>query len=502
MFGVLDKHHPTPVQNELQCHNITVLILPSHEETPVLIWFLSLVCSASLAHESTPQEFEMEEEIPFFSGEGYDSDWLPPDEMISIRLETNTTGMADVLMEGESNLSWPQPLELSFTPSEQSGQIDANIDIDVIISVQFDISVYQWSGAIYTETVSLNGSESFDPFALEGDNEDPIEVFLTSDGQSLISYTQDIFAGVSLNFSGNLEPTASVSFQGLSFETDEDSISSLNHSIAIDAGSDPVETEPVFTGQVDAILDMEFVPVLSICAPIVGCYDWTPTEFVIDTLTSETEHSFEPMELSFPMPILDVDDGDIDFGTISTDATENWELVIDNDGSLPLSGTVEISGDTGSFDIFPETFLATEDTSSGIVISYEPQSAGAHEAVITLISNDPLYPEVSISVTGSAEEPGDPDNNDDDDDENNDDNDNDSDNNDDDNSDSDNNDSDNDDNDDSNADPEEATEDDVAGSESGAKESGCSSLQSRGPLGWMTLPLLGLLVTRSRRRSS
>ncbi len=98
-----------------------------------------------------------------------------------------------------------------------------------------------------------------------------------------------------------------------------------------------------------------------------------------------------------------------DYGIVTIDSTSTWSCLVQNNGSAALQVTYgNISGSQSEYIGWPEGSSFTVDANSTytIYISYTPGATGTLDAIATLETNDPVTPEVDLTLTGTAVNPG------------------------------------------------------------------------------------------------
>jgi len=98
-----------------------------------------------------------------------------------------------------------------------------------------------------------------------------------------------------------------------------------------------------------------------------------------------------------------------DYGVVTIDHTETWGCLVQNNGNAALQITYgDISGEGSEYIAWPggSTFTIDANSSATIYINYTPETAGILDAVAILETNDPVTPEVELSMTGIAVNPG------------------------------------------------------------------------------------------------
>ncbi|NOX86263.1 MAG: choice-of-anchor D domain-containing protein [Chlorobi bacterium] len=108
-------------------------------------------------------------------------------------------------------------------------------------------------------------------------------------------------------------------------------------------------------------------------------------------------------------PDINVPITEHDYGIVTVDSTSTWACLIQNNGSAALQVTYgNISGSQSEYIGWPEGSSFTVDANSTytMYISYTPGDTGTLDAVATLETNDPVTPDVDLTLTGTAVNPG------------------------------------------------------------------------------------------------
>jgi MYXO-CTERM domain-containing protein len=363
-----------------------------------------LASSAALAWESEPQPVVLVDSATLFSGASFDTGWVPSGSPLAVRFQIEPTGGAEVEMEGEAALWWPDGLNLEFLGAPGTGFLAIAAGLDAVTSVQFDIDIYSWESEIDRRGVEVEGEAAFDPFLLEGGSPDAVTV--VSDGLSdeVVDFAYTVFTGVEVAFTVDLQPVATTTFRGVRFVADDGSVDRDGESVAVDYGGAPTEeVDTTFTGRWSGGLDMVLTPTFSVC--ILGsCTDLVAVDIPLSMAADDFEQDFPSEELSFPLPLLQTDAVDHDFGEVEVGALANLQLGIANAGDLDLEGEAGMLGST-YFTAYPDYFLAGPGQEDGLVVTFAPESAGSFSTVLTLASSDPGTPNLEIVLTGTGVDP-------------------------------------------------------------------------------------------------
>ena len=362
--------------------------------------FLFCLLSA-MAEESLSQEVLLEEEIPLFNEVGLDSGWVPNSGALSVRLQLVANGNMMVEESGSAHMFWPDDLQLQFQGVEDGGLLSLDTVLATIVSIKFDIAGYQYEAPISTFDVPLTGTDVFDSFSINN----PISLEMES-SSNIIDVTNTVLFVVDFNFYGNVRPNVSLNFHPLQWDV-EDEIIEEEEGIASftpEIGASSWNGEGRHLAEVDAQLDVNFVPTFEVCAPLVGCRQWEPVDIPLSSNNDAFIHEFAPTSLSFPLPALSYQEDSIDFGMIAPQSIANHELSVGNLGDMLLSGTARIVSGEEYFSVFPGYFLANTDDQDGVMVSFLGGEEGTYEGVLELISNDPAQPSIQVALQAQVTE--------------------------------------------------------------------------------------------------
>lgn len=92
----------------------------------------------------------------------------------------------------------------------------------------------------------------------------------------------------------------------------------------------------------------------------------------------------------------------LDFGAVRAGNSETRVFVLGNDGDSTLEVT-SIAVGSSEFEVSEERFSIEAGEAKEVEVTYSPSSAGSDEAELTIRSNDPERPEVTATITGTAE---------------------------------------------------------------------------------------------------
>ncbi len=373
------------------------------------VFLLSSAVSTAQAagtYSSTPQHVVLIDTANVFEAAEVDTGWLPSGSPLQVRFSILGEGGTDVVMEGDADLWWPTDLNLGFTPEVGSGELVADTWLEATTAIKVDVFGLSWEEVIDNRSLNdVAGELDFDPFVLDDSTTNRVELVSTEVGTELINYSLDIFAGVGLTFTASLAPQAVIGFEGLGWQTADQYLSSAWGTLTFaPLGQAMQEVVATFQASWDATLALILTPEIFLDAGWLGSYSVVRFDVPITLSSSSFVQDFPSTTLSFPLPVMRTDLESYDFGDLQIGELRNLNLAVFNDGLLDLEGATAMTGST-YFSAYPNYFLAGSGQEDGMVVSFNPQTAGEFEASLLLTSNDPSTPTREILLVGRALEP-------------------------------------------------------------------------------------------------
>jgi uncharacterized protein (TIGR03382 family) len=363
---------------------------------------ISIFGGMAFAHESSPQDVFISDTADFFNDVEIDSGWLPASGVISLRFQTLTNGGAYIEAEGVADLSWDEAGQIHFTPEVDSGEFYIESEMEFVVSLRFDINFWSWDGELFSQGISFENESTFNPFVLSDENPDRLELFATASGTKVFDYKLEVIPSIAdVTFYLEIEPQLDVGYEGIGWLLDGQLIEESSEGLDVIIGGPYVEFEPSHVGAFDAELDMAIIPAVEVCV-LFSCVDWQPIEFPLQVISERLEQIFPPNELHFPLPVIDLDNQEVDVGFIPIGESLTVELPIYNDGEWYLEGDVVLLGAENGISVFPSNFLAAGYEEDGISVIFSPEYSGPIATTVQLFSNDPNTPLIEIDIIGYA----------------------------------------------------------------------------------------------------
>ena len=191
--------------------------------------------------QSDNQLVEFEDTAVLFENIAVDSGWLPTNGPIGLRFEFLTNGGAELSGEGESELSWDEDgALLHFFPREGSGSFAITTQLELLVSLRFDINFWNWEGELFSDRIIFEEEKPHTPFLLE--DQEPNRLTLNADSAGLLLYDfvlEVIPAVADVSFFLELEPQLEVTAEGIGWFLDGQLAEQSDASLEVDI-SEPI----------------------------------------------------------------------------------------------------------------------------------------------------------------------------------------------------------------------------------------------------------------------
>ena len=368
---------------------------------------LSMLFFSAYAEESLPQNVELQEQIPLFVDIGLDSGWVPNSGSLGVRLELVANSHVDLEETGTAYLKWPEDLNLSLEGEEGGGRIFLETILATIVSIRIDFAGYQYEAPISTFNIPFSDEKIFDSFALGN----PLTLEASSDN-NIVDMSTTVLLVVDVAFYGIVRPHVELTLSPLQWDVEGEIIAQEGDSAHFvpTRGAESWDGQARYLAEVEASLNVDFVPTFEVCVPIWGCRQWEATEVPLSSNTDTFIHESAPVDLSFPLPSLSILEEAIDFGVLSENQIANHALELGNLGQMLLSGEAQIISGVEYFGVYPEYFLADQGMKDGTMVTFLGAGEGSYEGILEILSNDPAQSSVQIvlraEVASSADEEG------------------------------------------------------------------------------------------------
>ncbi|HCH61371.1 MAG: hypothetical protein CL927_06690 [Deltaproteobacteria bacterium] len=354
-------------------------------------------------HQSESQDLLLRDYVELWNDSEFDTGWVPSGSPLAVRFQIESTGGAEVEMEGVGHMGWPDGLTVALDPIADTGEIIVDAALEAVTSIKFDVDVYSWESEIDRRGIDVEGQGLFSPFLLQGDVPEVVEVLFEGDTNELLNWSFQVFTGVSAGISVDLGPEALTTFTGENWYVDGERVDTVGQEAWVEPlGEAYQEVNAEFIGSWNSSLDLVLNPVFEVCVDLVGCWDLVDLDLPIPLASDDFEQFFPTTTLLFPLPVMGELPPRHDFGTIDVGSSAVLQLPIENLGALDLEGYSLVEGDP-YFSVYPEYFQAGPARTDGVVVSFTPGAEGDFEGMLVLQSNDPLEPVLEIPLLASAQ---------------------------------------------------------------------------------------------------
>lgn len=352
--------------------------------------------------ESEAQDIVLHDFVELWNGAEFDTGWVPNGSPLQVRFQIESTGGAEVQMEGVGHMGWPEGLTVALDPIVESGEIAVDAALEAVTSIRFDVDIYSYEQEIDRRGFDVEGETTFSPFLLGGDVPNSVEVYYEGETLELLDWSFQVFTGVTAGIVVDLGPQATTTFNGENWYVEGERLDVTGQEAWVEPLGEAVQGVNIeYVAHWNSGLDLVLNPVFEVCVDLIGCWDLADIDVPIPLASDDFDQFFPTSTLAFPLPVVGELPVRHDFGTIDIGAAAVLELPIENIGAMDLEGTAYIDG-SGYFTVYPEYFQAGPGFTDGVVVSFTPGAEGDFEAVLVLESNDPLEPDIEIPLLATG----------------------------------------------------------------------------------------------------
>ena len=363
---------------------------------------------------SAPLVFEKTIELPIAFD--WDTGWIPKNSDLQARFFIEVPASTTVQLDGFLENRWPDAMTLS-TPGDTGGLLAFDYGVEIGAEAKIDVSVFgvpvSWTGDIpFVPSVDfrMTGATSFRSWAFADEAASasgitkPVRLFEVN-LMSLAGIPSQLSkGGVALDLRGELEAT---------YRTERIRIepaSGATTDITAQAGT----TQQAFGGGAFVEYDVWPEGVVS----YTGTIHLAPTLFakiltkefsmpLIDLPVSmkiaDQSFVFDPVRVHVPLPDLAPAPEVLDFGKVNIGDTRTLELALENLGEARARavGTVA-SAYADRFTLDVNEALIEPNAQGALEVAFSPDSEGAFETELTLLTNDPDARFQKVTLRGTA----------------------------------------------------------------------------------------------------
>ncbi len=331
---------------------------------------------------------------------------------VTIQFTADVVDTIELDLTGTSNTSWPDAITQQWAGTTGGGE--TKLTTEVSAGIVLDVAL--WGGFQYTiwdDSMTWVGEETFDSFLLPGGA--PATIRTAVDATDLLALDTDFeftVAGetIEVDLYGDVAPTSHVDLTGLRITTDGNAVETHDGSTLLDAptsNTGSMSLQSIWEGQSDAEIGLVLTPSITVSV-IAGSFSGASFQFdypyTFDIGTDSRVLQTKATAYEHDLPAVDVM-ASIDFGNVEVGDSVSQDLDIRNLGAIVLTGTSAASGDA-SFGFDADAVDVTTGTPQTMTVSFSPEGLGDLTGTVTLTTNDPANPEVTVALTGTGVEEG------------------------------------------------------------------------------------------------
>lgn len=326
-----------------------------------------------------------------------------------------------ILMEAESEVTWPDPTGVGdvvheIIPLPGSGYLGftSNVNFETYFTLTVLGSTINLT--LLTQDITFeNEVEAFDPFLLPG--ESPSSMFLQADPTSglfeLPIQLFDLSLGIFTVAPGVVirgRPESYAQVRGTQVATDYASefyvATQQLEPVPVSIYENTGNLEFATSYEANVTTDLGYTIEIALDVDItvfgfdvgfeVGLADFpVPLFFGFDTV------EFRSQSYDHPIPTFRSSIDTIDFGTVEVGKSATFEYLIANEGELELEGLAAFDG-PAAISVAPAEFGADPGRTTAPILTFRPTEAGEYEGTLLLETSDPTMPLVEVPVIGKA----------------------------------------------------------------------------------------------------
>jgi len=269
-------------------------------------------------------------------------------------------------------------------------------------------------------TVTIKQGSIIIVFEVVDDPEDPeaptaaeaaetFEVLLVEEPQALVEQIDVVEAVVGFSSTALVDvdfgiliadETATQSFTFTNNATEDDALLFLT--IAVDGAGYAVDTEELTIGPNGESASFNVTFDAAAVNSLNGAYDG-----VLSILSNDPNKRLTVINLAATIEggnsaqRIDLIGSAFPFGNIATGTTQARTMTVRNLGDLDLSGTLALDGDA-AFEIDESSFLLAGGEGLAVSIEFSPTEEVDYSATITITSDDPNNPELTVELSGAG----------------------------------------------------------------------------------------------------
>lgn len=349
--------------------------------------------------------FEGDESLFNGTEEAYGLDlW---DEGVGIYAKADVSSRLSFIMEGRSELAWPEILENSWDQTERGGEFVLDNSGRVWIEITGEIFGVKLGYTVWEEQVRWK--ETFTPTSLilEGTRQGK-SLNLTAKGESLFDFEEPfdvIEDSLRITVAGTVKPILDTRIDALAIEVEDGAVNSTDATVLVeppDTNDGEVRFESRWVGDIAGDMGFEFAPTVTV---EVGSLSVGPLTYplTLDLFSDTKSLESDWVEVAHDLPAIEPGAATIDFGQVTLGESVTRQFTVLNNGNVVLEGLATVDGDAYVMADAPLLLPATNDgpsTEQELDIDFLPTTEGEFSGTLTIITNDPVQPEITVAMFG------------------------------------------------------------------------------------------------------
>jgi MYXO-CTERM domain-containing protein len=358
----------------------------------------------TIAGQSNDEDILFSGNGQLFNGLEYDTGVYTIIDDAGLRFFVDADADFSFEMEGRSSLEWPEALAHSWDQTDNGGTVLINTTTDIVAQVAGSIYGLAFTYNIWNESISWEGTETFSSILMPKARQPAVNVAIPGTDFYKIQETVEVAEGLRITIGGKIFPQLAATLQGTSITSGDAVVTSLGEEGLLGVpSSNPGYTsvDSIWKGVLSGNISLQIVPWITVYyAPWnleVGPIEYDiPVNLFDDTANIESDKA----RFNHDLPAIQTNMVSIDFGEVSLGSVASKEIQINNLGEVKLDG--EALTTDGFFFVSDALISAPILSRDAITVEFVPTEAGTFQGELVLNTNDPVRPQLTIPLVGTA----------------------------------------------------------------------------------------------------
>jgi MYXO-CTERM domain-containing protein len=348
----------------------------------------------------------------------YDTDWLPKDAAVQVRLVAALHGRTRVDLGGALDATWPDPLTLRPVAKRDAGLLAIDDGAVLKVKGRFKVSVagkdFSWEGdlpGLPKVDLQAVGWVTFEPWAWKGGADLPAPPRIDRKTGEItlakVPLTDAIIPipGISGGFELQGEGEFSASYVTTRIAFDElvakgsiaDVTPTSSFTRAFITSTPSIDTTLFLHGELTHGTTLHFIPALYFS--ILGKkFNLDLVDIPVALPDTVANWDFDPVAFHVPLPRLEVKPREINLGEIPLATSTSITLALFDTGEAKV--VLEADDKSGVAAVVDKHLSIDPGSSDAVHATITPAAEGPIETTIVLASNDPLQPSIPVKIKG------------------------------------------------------------------------------------------------------